>query len=137
MKEISSGCVVYKREGDDIYLLMILDRFGYWTFPKGKVEDGESLEETAIREVEEETGLRVKIERYIRETNYTYTNENRESIEKTVYWYLASATSGELNPRYGEIRKAKWVQIDFAIELCGYSSDKETIREIYDLLVKR
>lgn len=136
MKEVSAGCIVYKKENDDTFLLMILDRFGYWTFPKGKVEEGESLEETAIRELEEETGLKVEIERYIRETNYTYTNENNEKVEKTVYWYLARPDSEEINPRYGEIKNVKWVQIDFAVELCGYSSDKETIKEVYDLLVK-
>ncbi|HHV81189.1 MAG TPA: NUDIX hydrolase [bacterium] len=137
MKEISSGCIVYKIENNDVYLLMILDRFGKWTFPKGKIEEGESLEETAIRELEEETGIKVKIEQYIRETNYSYTDENRGTIEKTVYWYLGRAESEEINPRYGEIKEAKWVQIDFATELCGYDSDRDTVREVYKILSDR
>lgn len=134
MKEISSGCIAYKRENSEIYLLMILDRFGYWTFPKGKVEEGESLEETAIRELKEETGIEVKIERYIGDTNYSYTDEKRGIIEKTVHWYLARADSQKIIPRYGEIKEAKWVQIDFAVELCGYESDKETLKKVYKIL---
>jgi len=58
VKEISAGGVVYRKEGDRLELLMIEDRYGKWTLPKGKQEAGEEVEETALREIREETGLR-------------------------------------------------------------------------------
>ena len=57
IKEISSGGVIYKKKDDGYYFCLILDAYNKWTFPKGHVEKGESLEETALRELEEETGL--------------------------------------------------------------------------------
>ncbi len=129
MKEVSSGCIVY-RENGKIYVLMILDRFGYWTFPKGKVEDSESLEGTAVREVKEETGIDVEIERYLGETHYRYTHSEKGNIDKTVYWYLARAISFDLSPAYGEITRAEWIELGCAKKLCGYKSDSEIIKKV-------
>ncbi|MCX7796665.1 MAG: NUDIX domain-containing protein [bacterium] len=129
MKEISSGCIAYRKNGK-IYLLMILDRFGYWTFPKGKVEDDESLEKTAVREVKEETGIDVEIERYLGETHYRYTHSERGNIDKTVYWFLAKAVSFDIFPAYGEITRAEWIELESAKKLCGYKTDSEILEKL-------
>ncbi|MBC7320589.1 NUDIX domain-containing protein [bacterium] len=129
MREVSSGCITYKKNGK-IYLLMILDRFGYWTFPKGKIEDSESLEETAIREVKEETGIDVKIERYLGETHYSYIHSEKGNVDKTVHWYLAKAVSFNISPAYGEVARAEWIDLESAKRLCGYRSDLEIIEKL-------
>ncbi len=57
MKEISAGGVVYRKAGDDLQVQMIQDRYGKITLPKGKMEPGETVEQTALREILEETGI--------------------------------------------------------------------------------
>ncbi|MGB9682355.1 MAG: NUDIX hydrolase [bacterium] len=129
MKEVSSGCIVY-RKNKKTYLLMILDRFGYWTFPKGKVEKSEDLESTAIREVREETGVDVVIERYIGETHYNYTHPEKGPIEKTVHWYLAKAISYDVSSAYGEITRAEWIELEKAKALASYETDRRILEEL-------
>lgn len=128
-REVSAGCIAYRRNGR-IYVLMILDRFGYWTFPKGKVEDNESLEETATREVKEETGIDVEIERYLGETHYTYIHSEKGEVDKTVHWFLAKAVSFNISPAYGEITRADWIELESVKKLCGYRSDSEIIEKL-------
>jgi len=128
MKEVSAGCIVYRRN-NKVYLLMILDRFGYWTFPKGKLEEGESLEETAVREVKEETGIDVEIERYLGETHYNYSHSEKGNVDKTVHWYLAKVLSSDITSAPGEITRAEWVDLESARKLCGYKSDIEMLEK--------
>ena len=126
MKEVSAGCIVY-RENSKIYLIMILDRFGYWTFPKGKVEENEALEMTAIREVKEETGIDVEIERYIGDTHYEYNHPEKGPVEKTVHWYLARALSYDISSAYGEITRAEWIELEKAKVLASYETDRKIL----------
>ncbi|AQS55348.1 NUDIX hydrolase [Novibacillus thermophilus] len=91
MKEISAGGVVYRKEGDRLELLMIEDRYGKWTLPKGKQEAGEEVEETALREIREETGLRGRIVRPLMTVNYQYDDPEGEQSTKTCITFLCSA----------------------------------------------
>ena len=68
--------------------LLFIRRMGKWDLPKGKIEKGESLEQAALREVEEETGLKELIlEEFVNNTFHIYTERNGEKILKTTYWF--------------------------------------------------
>jgi len=68
--------------------LLFIRRMGKWDLPKGKIEKGESLEQAALREVEEETGLKELIlEEFLNNTFHIYTERNGEKILKTTYWF--------------------------------------------------
>ena len=68
--------------------LLFIRRMGKWYLPKGKIEKGESLEQAALREVEEETGLKELIlEEFLNNTFHIYTERNGEKILKTTYWF--------------------------------------------------
>ncbi|MBC7084005.1 MAG: NUDIX hydrolase [Firmicutes bacterium] len=92
--EVSAGVVVFR--GDQV--LIIKNRFGEWVLPKGKVEAGETPEAAALREVEEETGVRAEILRPAGTSEYTYLSDHTgEPVDKVVYWFLgrdAGATVG-------------------------------------------
>ena len=96
MVEVSSGGVV--AFGNTILLLKKYN--GDWVLPKGRVENGESTKEAALREVLEEAGVRGQILDYIGEVNYKYKNlRKNEIVYKTVHWYLMKTTSMDCVPQ--------------------------------------
>ena len=106
----AAGGLVFNKDGD---ILMIF-RNGKWDLPKGKLEMGESVEECAIREVEEECGVSgIIIENKIKDTYHTYVLEGENILKKT-YWYkMKTDYSAKLVPQIEEgITKVSWVDKD-------------------------
>jgi diadenosine hexaphosphate hydrolase (ATP-forming) len=121
IEEVSAGGVAYRQGRSGQELLMIKDRYGRWTFPKGGVEPGETLEQTALREVREETSLTGPIIAKIGETKYQY-QDYRGQAEKTVHYFLIQADPTAISPQWSEIRDARWFTIDEALISCGYDN---------------
>lgn len=127
-QEISSGGIIVF--GNTILLLRKYN--GDWVLPKGKVEDGESMMQAAIREVYEEAGVKAKVEEYIGKINYKFKNSrNREeTVMKTVHWYLMSTKNMNANPQKEEgFIEAKFVHMDRVEELLKYDDEKKIIKE--------
>lgn len=107
VKITAGGGIVQNEEGK----ILLQFRRGKWDLPKGKMEEGETPEECAIREVEEETGLKnIELGELIGITNHHYT-ERGENIDKETYWF-AMKVSGlqQLTPQTEEdILELKWV----------------------------
>ncbi len=90
----AAGGVVKNKEGK----LLFIRRLGRWDLPKGKIEKGESLEQAAIREVQEETGLHeLVLEEFLNNTFHLYTERNGDKILKTTYWFRMTYVGTE-NP---------------------------------------
>jgi 8-oxo-dGTP pyrophosphatase MutT (NUDIX family) len=103
----AAGGLVTNEAGD----LLFIFRKNKWDLPKGKLEDGENIEACAIRETEEETGLkRVTMEKPLTTTHHTY-DESGHHILKETYWYKLSVSGKqELQPQFEEqITEIKWV----------------------------
>lgn len=82
--------------------VLVMFRRGSWDLPKGKIDDGETPEVAAIREVIEETGLvNVSIERLLKKTYHTYTLKEKRILKRT-YWYLMHTTDTKLTPQTKE-----------------------------------
>lgn len=127
MEETSAGGVVIFGNA-----LLLLKKFnGDYVLPKGRVEKGESLEETALREVEEESGVRGTIEGYIGEANYRYRNyKYNEIVTKTVHWYLMSTNSMDNVPQKSEgFIDVVFVHIDKAAEMAKYDDERRIIEK--------
>jgi len=111
----AAGGIVHNENGE---ILMIF-RLGYWDFPKGKVEAGESFDEAAVREVEEETGLQnIELRKPLPNTYHTYTLRDTD-ILKVTHWYEMHAPQQTLTPQTEEdIAQATWVsRTEVAIRL--------------------
>ncbi|MFC4103989.1 NUDIX hydrolase [Paenibacillus xanthanilyticus] len=110
MKEISAGGVVFRREGGVLQVQLIQDRYGKISLPKGKMEPGETVEETALREIAEETGLQGMIVAPIDQIKYKYNHESKGTVDKEVHYYLVEAIGGKLQAQVEEIRGVEWFE---------------------------
>jgi 8-oxo-dGTP pyrophosphatase MutT (NUDIX family) len=123
----AAGGVVWRPRGDgDIEVLLVhRPRYGDWSFPKGKLEDGETDEEAALREVEEETGLRCELGRELPSTSYT----DLKLRPKTVRYWEMRPLGGEAAPRH-EVDQVRWLPRDEAEEQLSYDRDVEILRAL-------
>lgn len=120
--EESCGGIVYRKfHGNTEILLIKHIKSGYWSFPKGHVENGETEEETAKREIKEETGIDVYIDSGFRET---VTYSPRKDAKKEVVYFVARARNYDYTPQLEEISEIRWVGIGQAHNLLVYDNDK-------------
>lgn len=138
MREIAAGGVVYRRRSDDgLEIQLIEDRFGKITLAKGRMEAGETTEETAVREIEEETGIRGRIVEKVSVVHYAYEMEGRGSVDKEVHYFLVEAAEGELQPQVEEISGVAWYAPQEAWQLQldrGYENNHEVLGLALSLL---
>jgi ADP-ribose pyrophosphatase YjhB (NUDIX family) len=92
--------------------LLFIYRLGKWDLPKGKVEKGESIDATAVREVEEETGVtNLKLKKKIGETYHTYNAFGKHFLKTTYWFYMTCSSKQTLVPQTEEdIAEIKWVK---------------------------
>jgi 8-oxo-dGTP pyrophosphatase MutT (NUDIX family) len=102
---------------DGALLVVHRPRYDDWSFPKGKLEDGETWEEGAVREVEEETGLRCEAGPYLGSTHYPF----REGMKEVRYFHMTCA--GEARAQ-NEIDDVRWVTPAEALALLTYDYDR-------------
>jgi 8-oxo-dGTP pyrophosphatase MutT (NUDIX family) len=113
-KERSAGGVVFRKGAEGTQILLIQDRFGKITLPKGHQEAGETIEQTAIREIEEETGVVGEIVTKIDTISYVFTHPEHGKIEKEVTYYVLKTNTSTIIPQLEEINEVAWYSIDRA-----------------------
>ncbi len=134
--ETSAGGVVYRKTGDKIEII-IGKHSGHhrWVLPKGWVEEGETKEETAKREVKEEVGVEVEVGEPIGDFYIYFTNEAGKHVRKTNYFFLMKYISGDPVKGHGwEMEEAKWVLPSEAVEELTYPSEKEIVQKAVKLI---
>ncbi len=89
--EQKAGALIYSRSGEELYFALVHDIFGYWTRSKGSVEEGETAEQAAVREVKEETNLDIKIVDKIGESEYIANHPTQGKIRKHVVFFLGES----------------------------------------------
>jgi 8-oxo-dGTP pyrophosphatase MutT (NUDIX family) len=129
---VAAGGVIINREtaNEPLVLLVHRPKYNDWSFPKGKLDPGETIEETAIREVREETGLECRISRELEAVRYTYENRNGERRPKVVYYFLMERASGSLAVNNFEIDRAEWFRPGEAMRVLGYEHDKQLLASL-------
>lgn len=120
--EKSCGAIVYRKHHGNTEILLVRHlRSGHWSFPKGHMEAGETEEDTARREIKEETGLDVLLDTGFRETvNYS----PKKNTKKTVVYFVGMVASHELIPQQDEISELRWLEIEQAGNVLTYENDK-------------
>lgn len=139
-REVCAGGVVFRKRNGRREVLLIEDRFGYLALPKGHVDQGETLEQAALREVKEETGLDCEILAYAGPCTYRFFgsgdagNAGCSVVEKTVHYYAMNHTGGALTPQPGETTRVMWVGVDDLSRIRSYPDTKPLIEKAAELL---
>jgi 8-oxo-dGTP pyrophosphatase MutT (NUDIX family) len=109
-----------------------------WSIPKGLVEVGESLRQAALREVQEETGIRAEIEAELGDIRYVYTaygsRPSGGRISKQVHFFLMRAVGGRFADRDDEMDAVKWVVIENAEATMTYENERVLLRRARSLI---
>jgi 8-oxo-dGTP pyrophosphatase MutT (NUDIX family) len=133
-RAVSAGGVVYRRGQDGIEVVLCgRTAEGIWGLPKGTPDANESLEETAVREVGEETGLRVAIEAKIGTIEYWFTRQGVR-YHKFVHHYLMVATGGSLGDHDWEYDKVEWFPLEEACKTLSYANEVKMVRKAVALI---
>ena len=133
-RQVSSGGAIYrKQEGRcEVALILRSTRKGkkIWCLPKGLMQETESPEETARREVREETGLEGKVNEKLGEIQYIfYSPEEHSRIQKTVYFFLIGYLHGSVADHDSEVEEARWFPIEAAIDLLMYETERDIVKK--------
>lgn len=130
--EKSCGAIIYTElVGERKYLLIRHMNGGHWAFPKGHVEAGEIEEETALREISEETGLTVELNTQFRKQ---VSYQPKPDVTKDVIYFAAKAETEEVLKQEIEVTDFKWLPYQEAIELITYHNDRDLLEEVNNYL---
>jgi 8-oxo-dGTP diphosphatase len=119
----AAGGVV--RDDDGRVAVVYRPKYDDWTFPKGKLEPGETEEQAALREVHEETGLDVELGRELGFVSYT----DPRGRPKTVHYWLMGVRGGEFTPNR-EVSELRWLPLEEAPALLSYDRDREILARL-------
>jgi 8-oxo-dGTP diphosphatase len=119
----AAGGLVVRRQGGQLEIAIVHRPVQHdWSFPKGKLEPGETLDVAALREVREETGMTCELLRFIGHTEYV----DRKGRPKTVAYWIMKATGGHFSPNH-EVDEMRWLDLDEASRLLSYPRDRELV----------
>ena len=153
--EFSAGGIVYKKIKDpaspakrgeqkskikDKIFVLICQHSQHhgWVFPKGLIGDhikGENKEDTAIREVKEETGIEAKIVEVLEPVTYWYVFKGQR-IKKTVFYYIMEFLKGDIKNHDWEMENVEWLEKEKVMDRLTYSSDKKVFEKALPVIEK-
>ena len=134
--EKSAGAIIFRRENGKIKYLLIKYGWGHWEFPRGLIEKGESLEETAIREIEEETGLeKVEFVPGFKEWIKFFFKLKGKNVMKIATFLLAETKQKEVKLS-SEHKDYLWLEYEEALEKLTYKNSKGVLKQANEFILK-
>ena len=125
----SAGGVVYRELDGRIQVALAHRRSpALWALPKGTPDAGETIEETALRETSEETGLEVEVERRLSSIRYFFVRGTTR-FNKTVHFYLMRAVGGSPHNHDAEFDEVRWVDLAEALALLTHATERTVVEE--------
>ena len=133
--EFSAGGLVVDTDRMAAAIIGRIDRKGrmVWSFPKGHIEEGETAEQTAVREVFEETGLVAEVDAHLGTIAFWFMMDGKR-IHKTVEHYLLYARSGELSDADREVDAIEWIPLSEVAARLAYNDERTLLSKALDIL---
>lgn len=151
-QEKSAGAIIYRKEDNKIYYLLLHYNAGHWEFPKGHIEANESEAKAAVREIEEETGIKRKsikiipgfkkyLKYYFRQYKEGVSEEDRRAgktplVCKLVVFYVTKTKTKDIVLDLKEHQGFAWLLFGEAVEKTTFKNSKKLLREVNDFVVK-
>ncbi|MGH7809236.1 MAG: divalent cation tolerance protein CutA [Candidatus Binatia bacterium] len=140
VKEVSAGGVIYRKNPDNLEIALIHVR-SRWGLPKGHIEEGERVDEAALREVREETGLEGKLVRKLGDIRYSYRDKSKDGepirIYKRVFFYLMRYVRGDVRDHDHEVDDARWFPIAQAMKQLKFATERKMVHRAMTMLTSR
>jgi 8-oxo-dGTP pyrophosphatase MutT (NUDIX family) len=135
--ETSAGGLIVDTSRVDLPAALIarLDRRGrlLWSLPKGHIEEGETAEQAAVREIREETGIEGGLLGELGVIDFWFVADGKR-VHKTVHHFLLRALSGELSDADIEVAEVAWVPLDEVEKRLAYNDERKLVAGVRDLL---
>lgn len=135
---VSAGGVVWREreQPGEVEVVLVQTPARRWSLPKGTPENGERLDETALREVSEETGLQVRLDEKIGVMRYSFSGQEAR-IDKAVHFWLMQATGGSFEQHDDEHIDVRWVGLGDAMRMVSYRNTASLLEDAAALLDRR
>lgn len=134
MEIYAAGALCWREQGKDLFVAIIhRGRYKDWTFPKGKVDKGETLAEAAVREVKEETGLKVELGVPLETVSYPLDKDKTKIIH---YWCAKVTDKSLAKAKFKpdeEVSEVVWVKAEEAFSKLSYQHDRDLLQELIEL----
>jgi bis(5'-nucleosidyl)-tetraphosphatase len=129
-QEYSAGIVLFLKENNNIEYLLLHYYDSHWDFPKGKIDPGETKQQTAHRELLEETGLEAILKSTFEESiSYIFCNREKQKTKKTVYFFVGELKEKKEVTLSHEHKNFVWLPFDAALEKLTYNDSKEILQK--------
>ena len=133
-----AGAVVYAEHESEIYLALVHDIFGHWTLSKGKIEENETVEDGAKREINEEIGLDIELEEELGKNEYVASHPEKGKVRKQVAYFLAQSEYKDLTlEQKGGLDDAQWFKVADILELNFYEDILPIVTKAVTMLVSK
>lgn len=138
VEQVSSGGVAFRQIESVIEVAIVAVKpTGRWQLPKGIIDEGETPEITAVREVREEAGIETELIAPIDKIEYWYVGDKRGErvrFHKQVHFFLLAYKSGNVKDHDYEVQESRWVKINEAIQMLAFTSEKSIVEKALKLI---
>lgn len=134
MPVVAAGAILWRKEKDTLKVLLIhRGRYDDWSWPKGKLDKGEGVVEAAVREIKEETGIKVALGPKLFESTYSLANGSKKLVH---YWSAKVSDSALKKQKFSpdeEVSSFKWVAVSEAKKMLTYEHDNDPLDALIEL----
>lgn len=137
---VSAGVIIFRRTEEGIKFLLLYHGGSYWNFPKGKLAEGEKSFKAALREVEEETGIKSRDLRFMNwfkvSDRFVFYTKDKKRIPRLVIYYLAETKREEIKIVPREHQGYAWFLMRDAMKVLKAPNLKSNLRKAYNLITR-